>query len=362
VTVLHSLRRNHLVQFALVSLGVTLLSALAITAYVSYRLDGQIDLLGQHGAAMMSGPLDASSPYSISSIQQNVDDIRWGTLMIASAALVFVYLSSLAAVRRGWNAVKRQQAADREGEELRWQNARLREIDQMKSELVALASHELRTPLTTIYGFSKVLAEREELPAEEREWAGYIESEASRLTEIVDGLLNVSRIESGRMVVGDERVEFDEVISTVLAGFAQVADGHSFLRDGEAGVVVRGDRSKLIEVLSNLVDNAVKYSPDGGPITIACQREGTSLKVSVSDRGLGIPGSELPRLFERFHRIERPETEHIRSTGLGLYIVRELVTLMGGDVAVASVAGESTTVTLSLRLAAVAPADQEVAA
>lgn len=359
---LDSLRRNHLVQFSLVSLGLTLLSALAISAYVAYRLNGQIDLLGQHGVAMMSGPVDASAPYSISSIQQNVDHIRWWTLAVVGAALAFVYLSVLAAVRRGWNAVKRQQAVDREAEELRWQNARLREIDRMKSEFVALASHELRTPLTTIYGFSKVLAERGELPAEAREWAGYIESEASRLTEIVDGLLNVSRIESGRLTVDDEPVEFDDVISTVLAGFAQVARGHSFGREGEEGVIVRGDRSKLIEVVGNLVDNAIKYSPDGGPITIACRREGTSLKVSVSDRGLGIPANELPRLFERFHRIERSETEHIRSTGLGLYIVRELVTLMGGDVTVASVEGESTTVTLSLRLAAVTRTEEGAAA
>ena len=359
---LDSLRRNHLIQFALVSLGVTLLSALAISAYVSYRLNGQIDLLEQHGMAMMSGSVDASAPYSISSIQQNVDQIRWSTLMIASAALAFVYLSGLAAVRRGWKAVKREQAIDREAQELRWQNARLREIDRMKSEFVALASHELRTPLTTIYGFSKVMVEREELPAEAREWAGYIESEASRLTEIVDGLLNVSRMESGRMAVSDEPVEIDDVISTVLTGFAQVTGGRSLHREGEAGVVVRGDRGRLIEVLSNLVDNAIKYSPDGGPITIACRREGTSLQVSVSDRGLGIPASELPRLFERFHRIERPETAHIRSTGLGLYIVRELVTLMGGDVAVASVEGESTTVTLSLRLAALTSAEQVAAA
>ncbi len=171
-----------------------------------------------------------------------------------------------------------------------------------------------------------------------------------------------SRIESGRMAVNDEPVELDDVISTVLVGFAQVAVGHTFHREGEEGVVVRGDRSRLIEVLSNLVDNAIKYSPHGGPITIACGREGTSLKVSVSDRGLGIAASELPQLFERFHRIERPETEHIRSTGLGLYIVRELVTLMGGDVVVASVEGESTTVTLSLRLAAERSVEQMVAA
>lgn len=351
---LRSLRKNHLVQFAVIGLALTLVSGLAISLYVSYRLDGQIDLLEQHGAAMMSGPVDASAAYSIPSIQQNVNQIQWSTLIVSSAALTFVYLSVLVAVGRGWSAVKREQATDRE-------NDRLREIDRMKSEFVSLASHELRTPLTTIYGFSKILVAREEIPADAREWIGYIESEASRLTEIVDGLLNVSSIESGRMTVNEEVVELDAVISTVLAGFTEVANGHSFHRDGEQGVAVRGDRDRLIEVLTNLVDNAIKYSPDGGPVTIACRREGRSLKVSVSDRGLGIPTSELPRLFERFHRIERPETEHIRSTGLGLYIVRELVTLMGGEVEVASVEGESTTVTLSLRLAA-ATAEEQVAA
>jgi signal transduction histidine kinase len=311
---------------------------------------------------MMSGPVDASAPYSIPSIQQNVDQIRWSTMLIAGAVLTFVYVSVLAAVRRGWNAEQRQQSIDREADELRAQNVRLREIDRMKSEFVSMASHELRTPLTTIYGFSKVLVEREELPVEQREWAGYIESEASRLTEIVDGLLDVSRLESGRMAVSDEPVEIDDVISTVLAGFTQVADSHSFHRDGEEGIVVQGDRGKLIQVLSNIVDNAIKYSPDGGPIKITCWREGMSLKLSVSDRGLGIPASELPQLFERFRRIERPETANIRSTGLGLYIVSELVTLMGGDVVVASTEGESTEVTLSLRVAAATPVDRAVAA
>ena len=359
---LNSLRRNHLVQFSLVSLGLTLLGATAIAAYVTYQLNGQIDLLAEHGAAMMSGPVDASAPYSISSIQQNVDRIRWSTLLISGAVLTFVYVSVLAAVRRGWNAERRQQLIDQEAEELRAQNVQLREIDQMKNEFISMASHELRTPLTTIYGFSKVLVEREDIPSEQREWAGYIVSEASRLTEIVGGLLDVSRLESGRMAVSDEPVELDDVISTVLTGFAQVADGHSFHRDGEGGIVVQGDRGKLTQVLSNLIDNAIKYSPDGGPITINCWREGVSLKLSVSDRGLGIPASQLPQLFERFRRIERPETAHIRSTGLGLFIVRELVTLMGGDVAVASVEGESTEVTLSLRLAAVTSAERGMAA
>ena len=144
-----------------------------------------------------------------------------------------------------------------------------RELDALKSEFVALASHELRTPLTGIYGFSRLLMDDDEVSIEERrEWAGYIHSEATRLTTIVENLLNVSRIESGTLDLRTEPVHVNEVIDTVLRSFDGGSELHSFEIAGDLERVVLGDRNKLVEVLGNLVDNAVKYSPRGGVVRI----------------------------------------------------------------------------------------------
>lgn len=225
-----------------------------------------------------------------------------------------------------------------------------RELDRMKSEFVALASHELRTPLTGIYGFSELLAAPDVSEDERRAWAEHIRSEAERLTTIVEDLLNVARIESGTLGVKAERVDFNDIVETVLRTFESRADMHSIEVSGDPLVAVRGDRNKLVEVLGNLVDNAVKYSPGGGRVRIACERTDELLRVHVSDEGLGIPDDEQGNIFGRFTRVANPDTENIRSTGLGLYVVRELVTRMGGTIAVRSVLGEGSTFTFSVPL------------
>ena len=192
---------------------------------------------------------------------------------------------------------------------------RTRALDQMKSEFVALASHELRTPLTGIYGFSQLLSENDVSEEERRQWATHIRSEAERLTTIVEDLLNVSRIEAGTMDLRAERVAFAEVVESVLRSFEGHTGTHRFECTGDPAVVVRGDRDKLVEVLGNVVDNAVKYSPGGGTVRIACESGRGLLQVRVSDDGLGIPESELEHVFERFTRVANPSTENIRSTG-----------------------------------------------
>ena len=232
---------------------------------------------------------------------------------------------------------------------------RTRALDQMKSEFVALASHELRTPLTGIYGFSQLLSENDVSEEERRQWATHIRSEAERLTTIVEDLLNVSRIEAGTMDLRAERVAFAEVVESALRSFEGHTGTHRFECTGDPAVVVRGDRDKLVEVLGNVVDNAVKYSPGGGTVRIACESGRGLLQVRVSDDGLGIPESELEHVFERFTRVANPSTENIRSTGLGLYLVRELVARMGGAISVESVLGEDSTFTFSVPLDREAP-------
>ena len=227
---------------------------------------------------------------------------------------------------------------------------RTRELDQLKSEFVALASHELRTPLTGIYGFSQLLSEDEVSEQKRRQWATYIRSEAERMATIVEDLLDVSRIEAGMLDLRVKPVEFAGVVETVLRSFEGQTEMRTFECSGDLPTVVRGDRNKLVEVLGNLVDNAVKYSPGGSSVRIACESGQELLRVRVSDEGLSIPEDELENIFERFTRVSNVETENIRSTGLGLYLVRELVVRMGGTISVQSVPGAGSTFTFSVPL------------
>ena len=228
--------------------------------------------------------------------------------------------------------------------QLRDDNERLEAVDRLKTEFVALASHELRTPLTGIYGYSQLLTEADGLSDAERQWADHIQREAGRLTDIVEQLLNVSVIESGELKVAHGVVDLGEVIATVVGALAPGAGEHGIQVDCAEEVAARGDRGKLIEVLRNLVENAVKYSPATGRVWVSCEEMGDVLRVSVRDEGLGIPDAERSKLFTRFHRIHRPGYETIRSTGLGLYLVKQLVEVMGGEVGVESVEGEGSTV------------------
>lgn len=226
-----------------------------------------------------------------------------------------------------------------------------KEFDRLKSEFVAVASHELRTPLTSIYGFSRLLADTDELSDEDRKkWATHIHTEAERLTGIVDELLNISRIESGTVEFLDETIAIQHTVHQVVDAAAVASDNHTIVTCGDLDAVVRGDPNRLIEVLNNLVDNAIKYSPDGGTITIRGQRDGRMRHVTVQDQGVGIPQSELATIFDRFKRVSNPKTENVRSTGLGLYFVQHFVRAMGGDVQVSSEMGAGSTFTFSIPL------------
>ncbi|MDO8473327.1 MAG: ATP-binding protein [Dehalococcoidia bacterium] len=233
---------------------------------------------------------------------------------------------------------------------------REREVDRMKSEFVATVSHELRTPMTAIYGFSELLLMRATgLPENQRMWVETIYKESKRLTDIVEDLLNVSRIEAGRLSLNLGPVALEQLVADVVE---RLKSGHAHhpLNVNIAVTLpeVQADRDKLQQVLYNLVDNAIKYSPRGGPVAISAQhmRDEGKVVVSVADKGIGISDSEIPRLFSRFHRVERLETTGIRGTGLGLYIVKSLVEMMGGRIWVESRLNEGTTFFFSLPVAA----------
>ena len=192
----------------------------------------------------------------------------------------------------------------------------------------------------------------EELPENERRWLETIHRESKRLNSIVEDLLDVSHIEAGRLSLNLEPVGVRALAETIVEQLRTSHPSHD-LRVEIPGDIpdILGDQNKVHQVLFNLLDNAVRYSPEGGPVVVRASRsaDNRSVVVAVSDRGMGIPEEELPKLFTRFHRVERRgKAKMVRGTGLGLYIARSLVELMGGQVSVQSKVNEGSAFSFSL--------------
>ncbi len=235
---------------------------------------------------------------------------------------------------------------------------RERELERRRDAFVAVASHELRTPMTTILGFAELLLNRKPSPAMQREWLERLYQDSKRLATIVDDLLNVSRIQAGGLAASLEELIVRDMVDEVVDRIQLTTNKHEFLVDLPPDIPqVVGDRHKLGQVLSNLIDNAVKYSPAGGLITVSArhQIERQWVVVAVSDQGIGIAPQDHEHLFTTFYRIDRPENEGVGGSGLGLFIVKGLVELMDGEVWLESKLGAGSTFLFSLPAAGRAP-------
>jgi PAS domain S-box-containing protein len=229
-------------------------------------------------------------------------------------------------------------------------------VEQMKSDFVSTVSHELRTPLTSIYGFSETLLRRDVLFDEEerRIFIGYIASESERLTAIVDALLNVARLDTGDLQVNLAPMDMRPVLDEVVSGAKQEvqANGHRFVLDvAPEPLTAEADREKVRQVLQNLLENAVKYSPGGGTVTVEARRGNDAIEVRVVDQGIGIPRLEQERIFRKFYRAEATAQGGSGGTGLGLFIAQGLVAAMGGRIWVDSTEGEGSSFGFALPLA-----------
>jgi signal transduction histidine kinase len=218
---------------------------------------------------------------------------------------------------------------------------RLRELDEMKSDFVAITSHELRTPLSAIRGFVDSLSRRiDQLsPEEVGEFLGIIRGQTDRLIRLVEDLLLASRIEAGRLTLMPEAVPTTVLVTHLRQGLGDDADRVEVVDDGmPEELVVDGQR--LTQILTNLLVNALKYSPTGVPVVlrVASNSPGT-VTFTVTDRGPGIAPEEQERIFERFHQTES-SSSHSQGAGLGLYIAKQLVEAMGGWISVTSIPGE----------------------
>jgi signal transduction histidine kinase len=209
----------------------------------------------------------------------------------------------------------------------------LERLNRAKSEFVSIVSHEFRTPLTGIQGFSEMMRDENLTPDEMREYAGDINKDAQRLNRMINEMLDLDRMEAGRMTIHPERIDFNAVVGDVADRVRPNAPNHTLTLDLQSDLPqVQADRDRMTQVASNLLNNAVKYSPTGGRITVTTRADGDQLRLDVRDEGLGIPPDALETIFERFSRVDSQATRDIQGTGLGLPIVRQIVQLHGGKV------------------------------
>ncbi|HUG37518.1 MAG TPA: ATP-binding protein, partial [Candidatus Limnocylindrales bacterium] len=226
----------------------------------------------------------------------------------------------------------------------------LRRLERVRREFVANVSHELKTPLTAIRGFAETLREKSPDEEQRRQYLDVILRHAGRLSDLIDDLLELSRIESRQTALDRTEVAVVAVAQGILRDLApRLAArrlGAELRAEGEMHALA--DRRALEQVLLNLLDNAIKYTDPEGRIEIRVRREGDRIRLDVADTGIGIPESDQLRIFERFYRVDKARSRDLGGTGLGLAIVKHLVQAMGGEVSVRSRPGEGTTFTLTL--------------
>jgi signal transduction histidine kinase len=217
-------------------------------------------------------------------------------------------------------------------------------FERARSDFVTTASHELRTPLAAVYGAARTLRRTDiEIPAEQRDrFLEIIVSETERLTAIVSQILLAGQLEEGRVDVSTSATDLRALAESALDSARLRAPERIELRleqDGAPAVAI-ADEDKLRQVLVNLLDNAIKYSPDGGDVAVELDGGHGRVRLTVRDRGLGIPPGEQERIFEKFYRLDPALTRGVGGSGLGLFISRELVARMGGSLTVRSQPGE----------------------
>ena len=229
----------------------------------------------------------------------------------------------------------------------------LRRLERVRTEFVANVSHELRTPLTAIHGYLEtLLGGALEEPEHARKFLEIAFRHTERLGRLVSDLTDLSNIELGKVSLRLEATPLDEVVDSVLTMIRPRAAGGEVALSVDLPVdlpPVRADRDRLAQILINLVDNGVKYTPAGGRVAVSARRVGPALvEVGVSDTGVGIPPADLPRVTERFYRVDRARSRELGGTGLGLAIVKHLVLAHGGELAIESQPGRGTVVRFSL--------------
>lgn len=228
--------------------------------------------------------------------------------------------------------------------------------EQERRDFVSNVSHELRTPLTSIKSYSEALMDgawKDDKVAPE--FLGVIQSETDRMMRMIGNLLDLSKIDGGQYKLDNEYIDFKRLVNHILNRFEMMIDTekstkkYTLLRDFTSReVYVEIDQDRMTQVIDNIMNNAIKYSPDGGRITVKLEDLHSSVILSISDQGLGIPQKDIPHLFERFYRVDKARSREQGGTGLGLAISKEVVELHGGKIRVESSEGHGSTFFIEL--------------
>jgi len=228
-----------------------------------------------------------------------------------------------------------------------------KEVDRLKSEFISQVSHELRTPLTSIKGYIDNLRDGIAGALEEKQqnYLDRMSKNADHLACLINDLLDVSRIESGKMALNLTTLSLRDLVAEVINNLRPIAAEKQLEIIVKEFVVesrIRGDYAKLEQVITNLLDNAMKFTPPGGRITITLEHDGQFLKTSIQDTGVGIPPEKRSKIFERFYRIERESPSKVNGTGLGLHIAKNLIEMHGGQISVTSDVGKGSEFSFTL--------------
>ena len=305
---------------------------------------GVSGLFASAGLIVLFGLLQARS------IARPVRDVAEGATRLAGGDLSLRLHEGgpgeVGELTRAFNSMA--EALDHGRSELEEQNARLRQSEQLKSELVSIVSHEVRTPLASVLGFTSLLLQRDVDPETRRDYLEIIDAQGRRLATLLDDFLNVQRIEEGRLELAEEIVDMKALLREQTQLFrAQSPDHELELRVPSGALPVLGDSGRLAQVLGNLLSNAIKYSPDGGVVQVAAERDGAIVRVSVRDEGVGIPQDQHDRIFTKFFRGDAAASG-IAGTGLGLAFAQAIVEAHAGRIAFRSAAGEGSTFWIEL--------------
>ena len=230
----------------------------------------------------------------------------------------------------------------------------LQRVNKIRRDFVANVSHELKTPATSLKLLAESLEETiEEDPVQARLFAAQLKKETERLAQLITDLLDLARLESEERVEYPNLVDVRGVLMTVLARMRRVARRKNislqWKRFGKAAqYAVRGDETQLTSMFTNLVDNAIKYTPPGGRVEVTGGMDGPEIVIQIADTGIGIPEGKLSRIFERFYRVDKARSKATGGTGLGLSIVKHIAENHGGRVTVESTLGEGSVFTVHL--------------
>jgi signal transduction histidine kinase len=260
-------------------------------------------------------------------------------------------LRHLVSMQDQWRKVNAD--LDRKVDELAQTNMALFESNKLKGDFLATMSHELRTPLNSILGFSDVLTQSDALSDKQRRWVANITSSGQRLLALINDILDLAKMEAGKMQLHLENFNLHEVCEGLLNMARPLAENKNIDLKSQLEPdipMLRQDVNKLQQILQNLLSNAIKFTPEGGRVAIKAEADTKYVTIAVSDTGVGIAPEEQDLVFQKFRQSGNPLTREHEGTGLGLSIVRELCKLLNGEVTLQSELGRGSTFTVRLPL------------